>query len=45
MTVAEMVKKYYPRLWSRERVEALVSAGRLSETEAREIMDGKTGQA
>ena len=28
MTVLEMARKYYPRLWSRERVEALVQAGR-----------------
>jgi len=41
MSVYEMAKKYYPRLWSRERMEALVKAGRLSEEEAREIMAGK----
>lgn len=37
MTVLEMAKQYYPRLWSRERIEALVVAGRLTEDEAREI--------
>lgn len=37
MTVLEMAKRYYPRLWSRERIEALVAAGRLTEDEAREI--------
>lgn len=37
MTVLEMAKEYYPRLWSRERIEALVAAGRMTEDEAREI--------
>ena len=37
MTVLEMAKQYYPRLWSRERIEALVVGGRLTEDEAREI--------
>jgi len=41
MSVYEMAEKYYPRLWSRERMEALVKAGRLSEEGAREIMAGK----
>lgn len=37
MTVLELAKQYYPRLWSRERIEALVAAGRLSQEEAEEI--------
>lgn len=41
MTVLEMAKKYYPRLWSRERVEALAQAGRLSQDEAREVLGEK----
>ncbi len=41
MTVLEMARKYYPRLWSRERVEALVQAGRLSQDEAREVLGEK----
>lgn len=42
MTILEMAQKYYPRLWSRERLEALVAAGRLTRAEADEIMEGKS---
>lgn len=27
MTVYEMAQKYYPRLWSKSRLEALLAAG------------------
>lgn len=44
MSVFEMAKKYYPRLWDKTRIEALVQAGRLSERQAAEIMaEGKQG--
>lgn len=33
MTVYELAQKYYPRLWDRERLEALLAAGRLSQEE------------
>lgn len=33
MTVYELAKKYYPRLWDRERLEALAAAGRLTQEE------------
>lgn len=33
MTVYEMAQKYYPRLWDRERLEALLAAGRLTQEE------------
>lgn len=33
MTVYEMAQKYYPRLWDRERLSALLAAGRLSQEE------------
>lgn len=33
MTVYELAKKYYPRLWDRERLEALLAAGRLTKEE------------
>ena len=33
MTVYELARKYYPRLWDRERLEALLAAGRLSQEE------------
>lgn len=38
MNVFEMAKQYYPRLWSEERIRALVEAGRLTHREAEEIM-------
>lgn len=38
MTVLEMAKLYYPRLWSEERIRALVEAGRLTEIEAEEVL-------
>ncbi len=40
MTIIEMVKKYYPELWSRERLEALVQAGKLTRAQADEVMGG-----
>lgn len=33
MTVYEMAKKYYPHLWSIERLKALVEAGKLTKEE------------
>lgn len=33
MSVYLMAQKYYPRLWDRERLEALLAAGRLSQAE------------
>lgn len=33
MSVYELARKYYPRLWDRERLEALLAAGRLSQEE------------
>lgn len=38
MSVYEMAKKYYPKLWSRERLRRLVEAGRLTEAQYREIV-------
>lgn len=37
MTVLEMALKYYPRLWSKDRIEALVAAERLTEEEAAQV--------
>lgn len=42
MSVLELAKKYYPRLWGKERIDALVDAGKLTEAEAAEIMQGET---
>ena len=39
MTVYEMAKQYYPRLWDKFRIEALVAAGRLSAEEAKDIVE------
>ncbi len=36
-----MARKYYPVYWSRERLEALVQAGKLSRAEADGIMGGE----
>ena len=38
MSVLEMAKLYYPRLWDKSRLEALVDAGRLTEEEYRECL-------
>lgn len=37
MSVYELAKKYYPRLWDRDRLKALVTAGRLTQQEYLEI--------
>lgn len=39
MSVFEMARQYYPRLWDRQRIEALVEAGRLTRQEAQEILN------
>lgn len=38
MSVYEMAKNYYPRLWDKSRLEALVEAGRLTKEELSEII-------
>ena len=38
MSVAELARKYDPRLWDKSRLEALAAAGRLTEAEVREIV-------
>lgn len=38
MTVYEMAQAYYPRLWNRQRIEALAAAGRLTEDEKKGIL-------
>lgn len=44
MSVYEMAKHYYrdfkPPLWSGERLDALVKAGKLTEEERKEIVEG-----
>ena len=38
MSVYELAQKYYPRLWDRARLEALVAVGKLTEAELEEIV-------
>lgn len=41
MSVLELAKKYYPRLWSKVRLQALAAAGRLTPKE----YEALTGEA
>lgn len=41
MSVFEMASVYYPRLWDKSRLEALVAAGRLTEEEMAQIIRDK----
>ena len=41
-TVFEMAKKYYPRLWDKQRIEALYAAGKITEEEYLEIVGGES---
>ncbi len=43
MSVYDMAKQYYPRLWSAERIKALVAAGKLTQAQAGEIMGEEEG--
>ena len=37
MNVYELAKQYYPKLWDKERIQALAAAGKLTEDQVREI--------
>lgn len=37
MSIFEMAKQYYPRLWDKARIQALVTAGKLTPEEAEEV--------
>lgn len=43
MNVYEMAKQYYPRLWNKARLEALVEAKRLSKDEMITIINQNGG--
>ena len=43
MTIFEMAKKYYPRLWGKNRIDALRDAGKLTDEEYTEILDADGG--
>jgi hypothetical protein len=38
MTVYEMAKKYYPKLWNKDRINALYEAGKLTEEEYKALI-------
>lgn len=44
MNVYELAKKYYPKLWDRERIQALTAAGKLTEEEVAAILSPEDGQ-
>lgn len=39
MTVYEMAKKYYPRLWDLNRITALYKSGKLTEEEYKSLIN------
>ena len=41
----ELAKKYFPHLWSRERIDALYKAGKLTEEEYKEIIKDAEGDS
>lgn len=41
MSVYELAQKYYPRLWDRERLEALLAAGRLSQEKFDQLVEAE----
>ena len=43
MTVYEMAKTYYPRLWSIDRLRALLDAGKLTQAEYDELTKTSEG--
>ena len=40
MNAFELAKKYYPLLWDDKRIKALFDAGKLTEGEYKEIVEG-----
>ena len=38
--IFELAKKYYPHLWDRSRLDALLAAGRLTQTQYAETIGG-----
>lgn len=37
MTILEMAKQYYPRLWDDRRLDMLVAAGQLTQQEVEQV--------
>lgn len=44
MSVVELAKQYYPRLWNEERILALQTAGKLTAQEVEEILGREAAQ-
>lgn len=42
MSVYLLARKYYPRLWDKERLEALLAAGKLTKEEYDAIVGAET---
>lgn len=40
-SVFNLAQLYYPRLWDKSRLETLVAAGRLTQEQMEEIVNGK----
>ena len=45
MSVYELARKYYPRLWDDARIDALVQAGRLTQEEREQLLREAQGRA
>ena len=40
MTILDLAKRYYPRLWDDRRLVMLVAAGQLTQEEVEEVKEG-----
>lgn len=45
MSVYELAREYYPRLWDDARIDALVQAGRLTQEEREQLRREAQGRA
>lgn len=43
MSAYELAKKYYPELWGDDRINALLSAGKITFEEYEEIIQNRNG--
>lgn len=39
MNVFELAQKYYPKLWDKERIQALAAAGKLTEDQVTSLLN------
>ena len=40
MTILDLAKRYYPRLWDDRRLDMLVAPGQLTQQEVEEVKEG-----